>query len=79
MTEPKKKIKNLFISFKMRLTQQLRAQHLGFMFKKHWQIQGKRVPNDTGAEAALTAKGIKVVDAKEFAFTKPKVDLYEKH
>lgn len=54
----------------MRITQTLRAQHLGFMFKKHWQIQGHRIPTDTGAETDLTARGLKVVDANEFLAVK---------
>lgn len=54
----------------MRITQTLRAQHLGFMFKKHWQIQGHRIPTDTGAETDLTARGLKVVDANKFLAVK---------
>lgn len=50
----------------MRVTQVLRAQHLGFMFKKHWLVQGKRVPSDTGAKADLESRGIEVLDATEF-------------
>ncbi|XP_003736663.2 39S ribosomal protein L37, mitochondrial [Drosophila pseudoobscura] len=37
----------------MRLTNQLCAQHIGWHFKKHWLIQGKRVPRETGAAAEL--------------------------
>lgn len=50
----------------MRVTQVLRAQHLGFMFKKHWLVQGKRVPRDSGAKAVLEARGIEVLEATEF-------------
>lgn len=50
----------------MRITQTLRAQHIGFMFKKHWQVQGHRIPTETGAEGDLIARGLKVVDANEF-------------
>lgn len=50
----------------MRVTQVLRAQHLGFMFKKHWIVQGKRVPRDSGAQNQLQAQGIEVLDAMEF-------------
>ncbi|XP_026470829.1 39S ribosomal protein L37, mitochondrial-like [Ctenocephalides felis] len=49
----------------MRLITVLRAQHLDRMFKKHWVIQGRRKIIETGAEAALTAKGIPVIDASE--------------
>lgn len=52
----------------MRITQVLRAQHLGFMFKKHWLVQGKRVPRDTGAKAVLESRGKRVVDAVEYAY-----------
>lgn len=47
----------------MRLTQALRAQHLGHMFKKHWLVQGRRTPKDSGAKAILAARNIEVVDA----------------
>lgn len=57
----------------MRVTQVLRAQHLGFMFKKHWLVQGKRVPRDSGAKAELESRGIEVLDATEFI--KPVVRL----
>ena len=50
----------------MRLNQTLYAQHIGFMFKKHWIVQGKRVLRETGAKQVLAAKGIPVVDALEF-------------
>lgn len=58
----------------MRITNALWKQHLDFMFKRHWQVQGKRVPIDTGAEARLQALNIPVVDALEFV--KPK---HEEH
>ncbi|XP_045776211.1 39S ribosomal protein L37, mitochondrial [Maniola jurtina] len=50
----------------MKLSKVLYRQHIGFMFKKHWLIQGKRVPIDTGLEESLKAKGIPVEDALEF-------------
>lgn len=50
----------------MRVTQVLRAQHLGFMFKKHWLVQGNRIPRDSGAKAALESRGIEVLDATEY-------------
>lgn len=55
----------------MRLTQVLNRQHIGFMFKKHWLVQGKRVPIDTGLEEKLKAQGIQVEDALEFIKEKP--------
>ncbi|XP_053669887.1 39S ribosomal protein L37, mitochondrial [Anopheles nili] len=48
----------------MRLTNALLRQHIDFFFKKHWLRQGKRVPNSTGAEEELVARGISVVDPK---------------
>ncbi|XP_061397031.1 large ribosomal subunit protein mL37 [Musca vetustissima] len=44
----------------MRFTNRLFAQHLGWTFKKHWQTQGKRIPNDTGAVSDLEKVGILV-------------------
>ncbi|XP_058839460.1 large ribosomal subunit protein mL37-like [Topomyia yanbarensis] len=49
----------------MRFTAVLLRQHIGFHFKKHWIIQGKRVPAETGAVAELAARGIPVVDPNE--------------
>ncbi|XP_055902588.1 39S ribosomal protein L37, mitochondrial [Eupeodes corollae] len=49
----------------MRFTNKLCAQHLGWMFKKHWLIQGKRVARDTGAAAELEKLGIAVCDPKD--------------
>lgn len=57
----------------MHVTQALRAQHLGFMFKKHWLVQGKRVPRESGAKAVLESRGVPVNDAVEFI--KPAVRL----
>ncbi|XP_026494211.2 large ribosomal subunit protein mL37 [Vanessa tameamea] len=50
----------------MKLSQVLHRQHIGFMFKKHWMVQGKRVPIDTGVEDSLKQKGIPFEDALEF-------------
>ncbi|KAH8382714.1 hypothetical protein KR009_004906 [Drosophila setifemur] len=44
----------------MRLTNKLCAQHIGWHFKKHWLVQGKRVPKETGAAAELLKLGIVV-------------------
>ncbi|KAJ8723920.1 hypothetical protein PYW07_007900 [Mythimna separata] len=55
----------------MRLSQVLNRQHIDFMFKKHWLVQGKRIPIDTGVEKHLKAKGIKVEDALEFIQGEP--------
>lgn len=60
----------------MRPTQVLRAQHLGFMFKKHWLIQGRRTPKDTGAKALLEAQNIQVVEANEFVKPVKPFDRY---
>uniref|UniRef100_A0A182YKH1 Large ribosomal subunit protein mL37 n=1 Tax=Anopheles stephensi TaxID=30069 RepID=A0A182YKH1_ANOST len=49
----------------MRLTNTLLRQHIGFYFKKHWLQQGKRVPNSTGAEEELVARGIIARDPSE--------------
>ncbi|CAK1550550.1 unnamed protein product [Leptosia nina] len=57
----------------MKLSRVLYAQHIGFMFKKHWVIQGKRVPIDSGVEQYLKEKGINVEDALEFVKEKPEL------
>lgn len=58
----------------MRLTSALYAQHGGFMFKRHWLIQGRRVPRDTGAKATLEKQGIPVLDAVEYINQKPPLE-----
>lgn len=50
----------------MRITSVLRAQHNGFMFKKHWHIQGKRRVQETSAAASLLAHGVNISDPKEY-------------
>lgn len=49
----------------MRLTNKLYAQHIGWHFKKHWQVQGRRVPRETGAAAELFKLGIQVKPTDE--------------
>ncbi|VVD01545.1 unnamed protein product [Leptidea sinapis] len=56
----------------MKLSRVLYRQHIGFMFKKHWLVQGSRVPIDTGVEKYLKEKGIKVEDALEFIKEEPR-------
>lgn len=63
----------------MRPTQVLRAQHLGFMFKKHWLVQGRRTPKDSGAKAFLEAQNIEVVDSNEFVKPIRRLDKYVWH
>lgn len=50
----------------MKLTSILYRQHIGFMFKKHWQVQGQRRVQETNAAIALNALGKKISDSKEF-------------
>lgn len=49
----------------MRIVRVLYRQHIDRMFKKHWRIQGQRVPIETGAEAHLKELGIPVYDPNE--------------
>jgi large subunit ribosomal protein L37 len=57
----------------MKFSNVLFRQHIGFMFKKHWRVQGQRTPLETSARLNLEANGYKVVDAKEYFFQKPKI------
>jgi hypothetical protein len=50
----------------MRITATVYRQHIGFMFKQHWKLQGKRRIIDTKADASLIAKGIAVKDPTEY-------------
>lgn len=50
----------------MRITQVLCRQHIGRMFKRHWEVQGKRRVQETGVAKELLAMGRKVTDSKEF-------------
>lgn len=61
----------------MKLSQVLLRQHIDFMFKRHWLVQGKRVPVNTGIEEYLKEKGIPVEDALEFVKEKP--EEYERY
>lgn len=49
----------------MRVISVLYRQHIDRMFKKHWRIQGNRIPRDTGAETHLKSLGIPVFDAQD--------------
>lgn len=49
----------------MRLTNKLCAQHIGWTFKKHWLVQRKRIPRDTGAVTELIKNGISVLNGKD--------------
>lgn len=59
----------------MRVSQALCRQHLDFMFKKHWRIQGKRNIRETGAEAILKSRGIKITDATELMRREPRINM----
>lgn len=50
----------------MRITSALRRQHIDFMFKNHWRVQGKRKILETNAAANLLARQIDVSDPKEY-------------
>lgn len=50
----------------MRFTAPLNRQHIGFMFKKHWLVQGKRQVINT--EAAETLKARKVPITNPFTY-----------
>ncbi|XP_017133446.1 39S ribosomal protein L37, mitochondrial [Drosophila elegans] len=54
----------------MRLTKTLCAQHIGWHFKKHWLVQGKRVPKETGAVAELLKLGVEVKNPEDLVNAK---------
>ncbi|XP_017057390.1 39S ribosomal protein L37, mitochondrial [Drosophila ficusphila] len=54
----------------MRLTNKLCAQHIGWHFKKHWLVQGKRVPKETGAAAELLKLGVQVKNPEDLVNAK---------
>lgn len=57
----------------MRFSKVLCAQHLGYYFKRHWLVQGKRTPRECGAKQVLASKGLPVFDALDIV--KPEVKL----
>ncbi|CAG9768034.1 unnamed protein product [Ceutorhynchus assimilis] len=61
----------------MRVTQILFKQHIGWHFKKHWLVQGKRKVVETGAEKILRQKGIVVKDPTEFLREKIPFEKFE--
>ncbi|XP_030243611.1 39S ribosomal protein L37, mitochondrial [Drosophila navojoa] len=61
----------------MRITNKLYAQHIGWHFKKHWQVQGRRVPRDTGAAAELLKMGIQVKTPDELLNEKKEFQLVD--
>lgn len=56
----------------MKVTQVLHKQHIYKMFVKHWMIQGKKVPRDTGAHKALLERGIAVHQPEDIVFQQQK-------
>ena len=56
----------------MRVTQVCLRQHIGRMFKRHWIVQGRKVPLETGAMAEMEKLNINVQDAMEYVYGKPK-------
>lgn len=50
----------------MRITSALRRQHIDFMFKNHWRVQGQRKVLETNASASLLARQIDVSDPKDY-------------
>ncbi|XP_075147365.1 mitochondrial ribosomal protein L37 [Haematobia irritans] len=61
----------------MRFSPRLYAQHLGWTFKKHWQIQGKRVPSDNGALKELQKAGILVKDPSQIVKPQIEREIYD--
>ncbi|XP_030382460.1 39S ribosomal protein L37, mitochondrial isoform X2 [Scaptodrosophila lebanonensis] len=55
----------------MRPTNILYAQHIGWHFKKHWQVQGKRVHRETGAIAELLRYNLDIKSAKKVVNPSP--------
>ena len=51
--------------YRMRVTLVLRAQNLGNKFKFYWLTQARKKIREDGMKAALTMKGIKIVEPKD--------------
>lgn len=49
----------------MKLTVILFRQHIGWHFKKHWRVQGKRKITETSALKILKQNGIPVYEPKD--------------
>ncbi|KAJ8972293.1 hypothetical protein NQ317_018627 [Molorchus minor] len=60
----------------MRRSVVLFRQHIGWHFIKHWRVQGKRKPLNTGAEKILTEKGIPVCKAEDILNEKRACERY---
>lgn len=50
----------------MRITTVLQRQHIGYFFKRHWDVQGKRTIRDTKAIKMLESRGTSVSDPQEY-------------
>ena len=50
----------------MRITSVLQRQHIGFLLKKHWRLQGQRKVQETNAAASLLAHGLNISDPNEY-------------
>ena len=58
----------------MRLTSTLYRQHIGYFFKKHWLVQGKRTLLESGAESELGKRGIDVLDPNDLITEQKKIE-----
>ncbi|CAH1956578.1 unnamed protein product [Acanthoscelides obtectus] len=52
-------------SWAMRLSPVLFRQHIGWHFEKHWRVQGKRKPVNTGVEKNLIRAGLQVIKPED--------------
>lgn len=59
----------------MKFSQILYKQRIGYHFKKHWLVQGRKKIIDTGAEDNLLKRGATIVKAEELLY---KPQQYEK-
>lgn len=50
----------------MRITLSLLKQHNQRMFRRHWLVQGKKIPKDMKSEEALVKKGVQIIEASSF-------------
>lgn len=60
----------------MKISQILCKHHIGWHFKKHWQVQSKRTPILTDALKVLQAKGVTIYTPEDILKEKRTLEKY---